>query len=37
MRDEELLKQLNDGLKDIVKSGEFKKICDKWNVASIYQ
>lgn len=32
----ELLKQLNDGLKDIVKSGEFKKICDKWNVASIY-
>ncbi|MDD5921629.1 MAG: basic amino acid ABC transporter substrate-binding protein [Eubacteriales bacterium] len=29
-----LLKKLNTGLKDIVKSGEFKKLCDKWGIDS---
>ena len=30
----ELKEKLNTGLKNIVKSGEFKKICDKWNIDS---
>ncbi len=30
----ELLEKLNQGLKDIVESGEFKEICEKWNIDS---
>lgn len=33
----ELQKQLNDGLKNIVKDGTFQKICDKWDVYNKFE